>query len=137
MIEEIENNEYYDKVTKLLLSCKFQPQMLGFDYIRCAILYYLENKDRICGITTEVYPYLACAFNTKEINIERSIRKIIDKAYEAGGLLSINEYYDAIVYTNKFKFTNSEMIAVLVEIIKLDQLKEHFCDSKLEKKDII
>lgn len=123
----------YDKVTKLMLSFKFQPQMQGFDYLRSAILYHLNHDRKVGGVTTEVYPILATQYNTKEASIERSIRKIIEKSFESGGLLSINYYFDAIVYTNKFKFSNNEIIAIFVEIIKLDNLKRQVCRQMLDE----
>ncbi len=121
----------YDKVTKLLLNFKFLPQMQGFEFLRSAILYYWEKGEDLSGITTEVYPILAKKYNTQITSIERNIRKVIDKAYTFGGLLSLNDYFDTIVYTNKFKFSNNEIIAIFVELLKLDQLKQSICDKNV------
>lgn len=122
----------YDKVTKLLLDFKFHPQMQGFEFLRSAVLYYLDKGDDLSGITTDVYPLLAEKYNTQVSSVERNIRKIIDKAYKFGGLLSINDYFDTILYTNKFKYSNYEIISILVEIIRLDNLKEELCGDDFE-----
>lgn len=121
-------DENYENVTKLMLNCRFMPQMQGFDYIRSAVLYYLKQDKKKKGITTELYPMLAKQYNTKETSVERNIRKCIDTAFRTNGLLSINDYFGAVVYTNSFKFSNFEMISVLVEIIRLDKVRKRFCD---------
>ncbi len=121
------DDELFEKVTKLMLSFKIQPQVQGFDFIRSAVLYYLKENKRCSKLTTEVYPILAKQYNTKEASIERNIRKCIENAYDAGGLLSINTYYGAIVYDNKFRFSNSELISIIIEIVRLDELRRKFC----------
>ena len=123
----------YQRVTNLMLSFKFQPNMLGFDFLRRAVLYCYESNQNAANITTELYPMLAKEFNTKPASIERGMRMSIDNAYIGGGLLSLNDYYGSIVYTNKFKFSNSEIISILVEIIKLDDLKRKITDKTKEK----
>ena len=125
MIEEYDGD--YDKVTRLMINFKFRPNSQGFDYVRSAVLYTLESDEKAC-ITTKLYPYLAKKFNTKQPCVERSIRRSIDRAFKAGGLLSINDYYGGVVYTNNIKFSNSEMISILAEIIRLDNLKRRMCE---------
>ena len=126
-------SENYHRVTNLLLNFKFQPESLGFEYLRSAVLYYLDTNHSTAGITTEVYPLLAQKYNTKEASIERNIRMCVENAYENGGLLTLNDYYGAVVYTNKFKFSNSEIISILVELIKLDDLKRKITKQVKEK----
>ncbi len=118
----------YDKVTKLLMNFKFLPQMQGFEYLRSAILYCLDKGEDLSGVTTEIYPILAEKYNTQITSIERNIRKVIDKAFSFGGLLSLNDYFDTIVYTNKFKFSNNEIISIFVELLRLDRMKEKVCE---------
>ena len=123
----------YQKVTNLLLNFKFQPNMVGFDYLRRAVLYCYESNQNAANITTKLYPMLAKEFNTRAASIERGMRMSIDNAYVSGGLLTLNDYYGSIVYTNKFKFSNSEIISILVEIIKLDNLKRKIADNTKQK----
>ncbi len=118
----------YDKVTKLLLSFKFLPQMLGFDYIRSAILFYLERGEDLSGITTDLYPVLAKHYKTQVASVERNIRRAVETAHDLGGFLSLNDFFDNIVYTNNVNFSNNEIIAILVEIINLDNKKQIICE---------
>lgn len=124
-----EFGEDYEKVTKLMINFKFKPQIQGFEFIRSAVLYVLKTETKSSCITTKLYPYLAKKFNTNQSCVERSIRRSIDLAFGAGGLLSINDYYGGIVYTNNIKFSNSEVISILVEIIRLDSLKRRVCET--------
>lgn len=122
----------YQRVTNLMTNLKFKPILLGFDFLRSAVLLCLKNKNSVEGITTEVYPIIAKEYHTKVTAVERNIRISIENAFNNGGLLSLNDYYNAIVYTNNIKFTNSEIIAILVEILRLDDLKRKVCSDLKE-----
>ncbi len=129
MVEEYENKQF-NKVTKLMLSLMFKPHMQGFDFLRSAVLYCLDEGS--CKrITTQLYPEIARKYNTKPASVERNIRKCVESAYLCGGLLTLNTYFDAIVYKNDFCFSNGEMIAIMVEIINLDDQKQKFCKALL------
>lgn len=115
-----------DLCTTILMCLKINPGSLGFDYMRQAIILCYNDRSLLKLITKKLYPQVANIFNVKANIVERSIRAAIDKAYSCGGLLGLNDFYNVIVYTNKFKFTNSELIAIIVEKIRIDIMKEKF-----------
>ena len=52
--------------------------------------------------------------------IERNIRFAIEYAFGNKGLLGVNQIYGALIYTNDYRFSNSELIAILTEKIRID-----------------
>lgn len=120
-MEKIMNNENYNMITQILLKLGIKPKMLGFDYLRYAIILQVENENLKLNA---IYNTIAKDFNTKSCSVERGIRNAITCAYNVGGLLSINDYYDMIIYTNDDKFTNLELIAIICEVINLARYKK-------------
>ena len=119
-MEDVIKNKNYHKITEILFNLGIKPKMLGFDYLRYAVILQTENENLKLG---EIYKTIAVDFHTKPHSVERGIRNAITAAHNSGGLLSINEYYDMIIYTNGEKFTNSELIAIITEIVNLEKLK--------------
>jgi len=126
----VDEKVLYNEVTKILIKFKVPLNILGFDILRMAIMKCFYEESFLENITTKLYPYLAEKFDTSRLHIERNIRNAIDKAYEAKGLLTINEYCMEVVYRNNYKFTNSEMISSIVKILSLKVKKEEFLKQK-------
>ena len=110
--------------TKYLLQLGFDIRNMGFDYLKIAINICCQDVSYLKAITTKLYPTLANLFNVKPATIERDIRVSIKKAYKNAGLLGMNDIFDAIVYTNDFVYSNSELIGILVNKINYDIKKE-------------
>lgn len=119
----MENNVYEMMSSEYLVRMGFNIGSIGFDYLKQAIDYCIDNEDLLDGITTKLYPKVAERFGVKSAVVERGIRGIIDKAYKKGGFLEINTFYNKIIYNNDFKFSNSEFIALMVYRIKFDIAK--------------
>ena len=120
------NLEDKDEITSILINLKIHPKMSGFDYIREAVSLCLKEPDLLRNITTKMYPMLSEKFKVKASIIERCIRFAINSAYDSGGLLNINQFYDVIVYTNDFKYPSSELIAIITEKVRLDMLTKYY-----------
>ena len=118
--------DIYNEVTKIMISFKIPFGFSGFDYLRKAILMCIEDEDLMTEVTNKLYPRLAKIFDTNQLHIERNIRSAIEKAYELDGLLALNEHCMQIVYKNEYKFTNSEMIYMIIEIVKLKLMKKDY-----------
>ena len=122
-MDNIINNENYARVTEILLKFGIKPKMIGFEYLRYAvIMQYQNNKRKLM----DIYEEIGKIYNTKPYSVEKGIRNAINYAYSIGGLLSVNDYYDMVVYNNGERYTNLELISVICEILKLDRLKNRF-----------
>lgn len=114
--------EKSNEITELLINLKINPNMAGFDYLRAAVDFCLKDEALKSNITTRLYPLLSKRFKTKPSIIERCIRFAITSAFENGGLLYLNNFYDTIVYKNNFIYSNAELISIIVEKIQLDRV---------------
>ena len=116
----MKNKSLKEEITGVLISLKIQPTMSGFDYLREAIKLCLKNKEYFSSMTKDLYPILASHFHVKTAIVERCIRFSIDKAFQEGGLLSLNQFYNVVVFKNDLCYSNSEMIAILTEKVRID-----------------
>lgn len=124
--------ELEECVTNMLMSFKIQSDIMGFEYLRTAIILCYENDELKNNISKKVYPLVAKKHNSSPETVERGIRTAIENSYHCGGLLEINELCGFIVYTNGFKWTNGELISTLAELVRLKESRHNFND-KVEK----
>ena len=113
-----------NKITDILICLKIKPNMLGFDYLRKSIELCIDDGELLNNVTKDLYPLVAKEYNVSPAIVERCIRNSITNAYKTKGLLGVNDLFDAVVYSNDFKLSNSELIAIVVEKIRIDKLKE-------------
>ena len=128
-------NDLFTEVTSIMLKLGLQPKMSGFDYMREAILIYFYKYKFDEKFTLEIYPKVAEKFGVNELLVERSIRVLIQEAHKSGGLLGINELYDHIVYDGDFVFSNGELISIVVEVLRLNTLRERLSNRSVSVKN--
>lgn len=114
----------FELCTKLLINMGITPDKLGFEYLRKAILLTIEDRTYLQKITKRLYPDIANFYGVKSTDVERCIRFSIELAYNSGGLLEINNFYNAVVYKNDYKPTNSELIAIIADKIAFEIRKK-------------
>ena len=112
--------EKFEYCTKLLINMGITPDKLGFEYLRKAIMLAVEDNTYLQKITNRLYPDIAKEYGVKSRDVERCIRFSIELAYNNGGLLEINNFYNAVIYKNDYKPTNSELIAIIADKIALE-----------------
>ena len=112
----------FNNITKVLLDLGFKPMMKGFDYLREAILIYI-NKDKRHIFYKDIYPEIAQKYNVSSGSVERYLRIIIKDAYQSGGLLGINEYYKYVIIDDQNIITASEIVAIIAEIVEFNKAK--------------
>ncbi len=132
----VKDTRVRDLCTTILMCLKISPGSLGFDYMRQAVILCYNDKTLIQYVTKKLYPQVGEYFHVTAGIVERAIRTAINKAYECGGLLGLNDFYDTIVFTNKFKYTNSELISIIVEKIRLEIMREEiYGDLKINNEE--
>lgn len=116
--------ELEQKVIDMLLSFKIQPEIMGFEYLRSAIMLCYENEELKNNISKKVYPMVAAMCNATPETVERGMRTAVENCFNCGGLLEINEKCGVVVYNNNFKWTNGEVICTLAQLIKIEEGRE-------------
>ena len=107
-------------VTKLLHELGVPSHIKGYQYIREGILLLYNNPNIVGGITKELYPEIACRFDTSVSRVERAIRHAIEVSWNRGNLDLMEEVFGHSVDYDKAKPTNSEFIVTVADKLKLE-----------------
>ena len=62
------------QVTRVLIALGFSPKNIGFHYIRQALVLTVQDPSLLELVTKNLYPEIAKHFNTKGMDIERTMR---------------------------------------------------------------
>lgn len=116
--------EIETEVINMLHSIGVPPHMIGYHYIKEAILQVLKNNREFMLITKVIYPEVAKKYNTTPDRVERAIRCAIENTWIKGNKKNIDKLFSATVSCNRGKPTNSEFIAMLADKIKLSIKKK-------------
>lgn len=106
------------KIAQVLKSLHIAPHLVGYEYLKAAIALVMTDGSYLRGITKELYPAVARAFDATPARVERAIRHAI-----ASGLADAP--YDRVVevigtYPSATgHITNSHYIAAVAEYIRL------------------
>lgn len=116
--------ELEQKVIDMLLAFKIQPDIMGFDYLKSAIMMCYQQEGLKNNISKKIYPMVAKSYNATPETVERGMRTAVENCFNCGGLLEINEKCGRVVYNNNFKWTNGEVICTLAQLIKIEEGRE-------------
>ena len=128
-----DEKEIFNKSTKVLMDLKIQPDRLGFNFLRTAIIECAKDFSLLENITSSLYPLLAKHYNVTPVIVERCMRTAINSAYSKGGLLGLNNLYDRVIYKNDYRPSSSELIAIIVDKFRIDSLREKIKNFKNTK----
>ena len=70
-----------DELTEILLTLRFNPNHDGYEYCKKAIPMFAENPDQF--VTKELYAAVGKHFGKTRMQVERSMRTAIEKAWDA------------------------------------------------------
>ena len=109
------------RIFNLFRRLNFDSSLLGYRYMKLAVMLCLEDETRICNVQN-LYKEIGTASNIKDCSIssvERCIRHLAQRTIEtrenAGNELMYDIFGD-VIFTEK-KITNKRFIAQIVEYI--------------------
>lgn len=109
------------EVTAIIHEIGVPAHIKGYQYLREAIIYTVNDMDAINAVTKVLYPAVAHKFGTTASRVERAIRHAIEVAWDRGDLETLQKYFGYTVSNSKGKPTNSEFIAMISDRIFLEQ----------------
>lgn len=116
---DVENSyDLEESIMRLLFRIGMPVSIRGYGYVKTAIAYAIEDTNRIYSITKQIYPYVANQHGTTASGVERCIRHAIERTWCLGDIKKAIELYGYSFRDWKFKPTNSEFIAEVVEILQ-------------------
>lgn len=107
-------------VTEKIHEVGVPAHIKGYSYLRIAIMMVIEDNKLIESITKMLYPTVAKKFNTSASRVERAIRHAIEVAWTRGDTEVLNRIFGFTINQSKGKPTNSEFIAMISDIIRLE-----------------
>ena len=108
------------RVTNLIHDVGVPAHIKGYQYLREAIIMSVENEEVINAVTKTLYPTLAKSFKTTPSRVERAIRHAIEVAWNRGQIEVHDKIFGYTVNSNKGKPTNSEFIAMLADLLRME-----------------
>ena len=114
VIDNLEN-----QVTDMIHEVGVPAHIKGYQYLRDAIIMVIEDQEMLNSITKILYPTIAKSNHTTPSRVERAIRHAIEVAWSRGNMDIINTLFSYTVSTGKGKPTNSEIIALIADKIRL------------------
>jgi len=106
-------------ITELLWELGIPMHVHGYHYLIHAIQIKLTMPERNINLSHQLYPCIAQHYHTSPSCVERSIRHAIDLAWKRGNFTAVNGLFGRSLNLSYDKPTNSEMIALLTERIRL------------------
>ena len=92
-------------------------RMVGYKYLKDAILIALNEPDALMSITKNVYPEIAVRHETSSGNVERNIRYVIESTWNRRTDKKYEKIVDMVFKGSTKKPTNSEFILICSETI--------------------
>ena len=112
------------EVTAIIHEIGVPAHIKGYQYLREAIIYTVNDMDAINAVTKVLYPAVARKFGTTASRVERAIRHAIEVAWDRGDLETLQKYFGYTVSNAKGKPTNSEFIAMISDRLQLDRREQ-------------
>ena len=107
-------------IYKALKELGMPTSLLGYAYIRDAVLMFEENPEVMRQMTRVVYPTIAAKHNTTHSKVERAIRHAIEHVYDNTDSEVIQRFFGNTVNMRSGKLTNTQFISGLLEYIKME-----------------
>ena len=107
-------------VTKIIHEVGVPAHILGYHYLRDAIIMAVNDSTVLNGITKILYPEIAKMHKSTSSRVERAIRHAIEVAFSRGNMDTIESLFGYTINAGKGKPTNSEFIALIADKIRLE-----------------
>ena len=108
-------NKIEEALSKILIEMGIPPHLKGFYYLRMGVIITIKNSTHISSVTKELYPHIGKAYHASVSMVERSIRHAIDIAWNKGKTEVINNLLGVNAFSEDYKPTNSEFIALIAD----------------------
>lgn len=119
-----DRNKWEDIIVEQLKELGISAHLLGYLYIKEAVLHIIEDKSCLKAITKELYPVIAKKFDKTSISVERAIRYAVETVFKRGNYTKIEEMFFYTISYKKGKATNAEFLATLTEEVEMRKARD-------------
>ncbi len=110
------------EVTKIIHQMGVPAHIKGYQYLRDAILFVIDEVNLLGAVTKELYPMIAKKYNTTPSRVERAIRHAIELAWDRGNVEMMNKFFGYTINVERGKPTNSEFIAMVADKLRIGKV---------------
>ncbi len=114
----------------LLQRMGMNSALLGFAYLACAAAFASINLELCKNLSSGIYRWVAQRYDTTPVLVERAIRHAIESTVNRASPQLLYAAFGNTMDPQRGKPTNSEMIAVLAQRIRIECEKERCADDK-------
>lgn len=107
-------------VTKHIKSIGITANIMGYHYLREAILLVHEDFELMSRLTTGLYVSVAQKYNSTPQRVERAMRHAIETAWNKGNVEVLENFFGYTILDTKGKPTNGEFIAMLADMLNTE-----------------
>lgn len=104
-------------VVALLRDVGVSVRMIGYKYLKEAIILAINDSDSLTSVTKYIYPAIASRFGSSPSNVERNIRYAIESSWEKRTEEKYLDFQNEVFSDKSKKPTNSEFINFCAEKI--------------------
>ncbi len=108
------------QVSRMLSSIGVPTNLLGYAYLRTALILMLRRPEISHGLTRGLYPEVACQHGTTARCVERAIRHAISQTWVRSGGAGYERLLGRMGSTVGERPTNSEFLAQVAEGLRLE-----------------
>lgn len=108
------------EVTNIIRELGIPAHIKGYQYLRDAILYIVNDMELLGSVTKVLYPLIAQRYSTTPSRVERAIRHAIEVAWSRGNIDLIHRIFGYTINVEKGKPTNSEFMAMIADKLRLE-----------------
>ncbi|MDD2553264.1 MAG: sporulation transcription factor Spo0A [Desulfotomaculaceae bacterium] len=108
-------------VTNIIHEMGVPAHIMGYQYLRDAILMVIDEVGLLGAVTKELYPMIAQKFQTTPSRVERAIRHAIELAWDRGNVEMMAKFFGYTINLERGKPTNSEFIAMVADKLRIEQ----------------
>ena len=107
------------EVTKMIQQMGVPAHVKGYQYLRDAIVFVINDVSLLGAVTKELYPMIAKKYTTTPSRVERAIRHAIELAWDRGNIEFMNKFFGYTINVDRGKPTNSEFIAMVADKLRI------------------
>lgn len=113
------NDDLEITVSEIMHQIGVPAHIKGYQYLRKAIIYAIDDDEMMNSVTKLLYPTVAKEFKTTPSRVERAIRHAIEVAWDRGDVDVLSSYFGYTIQNSRGKPTNSEFVAMIADKLKL------------------
>lgn len=117
--QQINFDTLESQISSILQEIGIPAHIMGYRYLKDAIMLSIQDSECINAITKIVYPDIASKHKTTPSRVERAIRHSIEVAWSRGSTEILDKFFGYTINPSAGRPTNSEFIALVADRIRM------------------